>query len=107
MADGIVWQDCDVRMELVWRRAGGTDATVVSFEHRFEAWPDNPDGTGNFDAVPFEDSAAAALVPAQAGDELVWRFTVLTGSGPGPQYAPNGDGTSSRGRIPYVDIPAE
>jgi hypothetical protein len=104
VADAIVWVDCDLQFDLVWHQAGGAESTIVSFTHHYAPQPDHPDGTANFDAVPYEETAAVAAVPAKAGDQLIWRFT-LSGTEAQVAWAPNGDGAIAKGRIPFIELP--
>jgi hypothetical protein len=98
VADAIVIQEVDVLLELVWRH-GGTDAAIASWQHHFV-----PQASG-FDAVPFEATAAAAAVPAQTGDLLVFRYGVTGGATIPMAWIPNGDGARTNGRIPFVELP--
>jgi hypothetical protein len=106
VADGIVWQDCDVTFDFVLEPAGGgPEVKIVSFVHHFVA---NRDATGRIvltDAVAYEESADAPRVDVHAGDRLVWRH-VVTGTTANPAWAPNGDGPAANGRFPFIDVPA-
>jgi hypothetical protein len=104
IADGIVWTECDVTFDMLLRPGdGGPDVTIVSFTHHFVPGR-NPDGSINFDAVAYEESAEGARVEAKAGDQLVWRHHV-SGTTATIAWAPNGDGPTASGRYPSIDLP--
>lgn len=98
VADGIVIQEVDVLLEILWRH-GGQDRTIASWQHHF-----TPLASG-FDAQPFEATAAAAAVPAQAGDVLVFRYSAVGGATVAMAWIPNGDGARTHGRIPFIELP--
>jgi hypothetical protein len=101
VADAIIFQTCDVTFDLLWRSAMG-DQTIASWSQHFDAPPTGP---GQFDALPFEADASAPAVPAQPGDQLVWRFTVTSAAATGGAYIPNSHGAQANGRIPSVTLP--
>jgi hypothetical protein len=98
VADGIVIDEVDVLLELVWRH-GGLDQPIASFQHHFV-----PLASG-FDAQPFEATAAAAAVPATSGDQLVFRYSVVSGATRAMAWIPNGDGARANGRDPFIELP--
>jgi len=98
IADGIVLDPVDVTFEILWRSEAG-DRTLASWEHHFEPLPG-----GEFEAQPFEREAEVERVDAEAGDQLVFRYTG-TGSDLEMAYVPNGDGELKGGRFPYIDLP--
>jgi hypothetical protein len=102
VGDGLIFESCDVRFDVLWRRAT-SEMPIASFSHHFDA---PPDGLTRFDAVAYEDETDAGAVPAVAGDLLILRFTVVSIHPPGTrQYAPNGDGARAKGRIPFLRLP--
>ncbi|HTM21146.1 MAG TPA: hypothetical protein VL172_11575 [Kofleriaceae bacterium] len=98
VGDGIIIEPVDVLFEIIWRSDAG-DSAVASFQHHFE-----PNGGGNFDAVAYEDTTEADQVPAEAGDQLVLRYSAMNAT-IGMAYIPNGDGASHNGRIPFIELP--
>jgi hypothetical protein len=91
-----------VRFQVLLRRQGappGSGDPIVQFVHRFDRDPAQP-----FRAVAYEDAADGPAVTAAAGDLLVLRVTVLGGD-PTAFYILNGDGATTGGRIPRVDLP--
>jgi hypothetical protein len=97
VGDGEVIASVDIRYDLIWR-SGGTDVVLATFNHHFDPQP------SGFDAVAFEDQVAGPAANAHDGDQLVLRFTASNTSAP-TAFVPNGDGPSSNGRIPFVDLP--
>jgi hypothetical protein len=102
VGDGEVIASVDIRYDLIWRAgggdAGGTDVVLATFDHHFDPQP------SGFDAVAFEDEASGPAADAKAGDLLVLRITASNTTA-STAFIPNGDGASSNGRIPYVDLP--
>jgi hypothetical protein len=109
IGDGIVLgsgvTNVTVLFEVRWRRAGAADdrgdVVLVSVTHTFVRDP-NPDRA--FRAVPFETTAPGLAAPAAPGDLLVLRFTALRGDS-GAVFVPNGDGVTTFGRIPRLNLP--
>lgn len=101
VADGIITASVDVTFELIWRRSGSADVVLATFQHHFD-----PRGGGNFDAVPFEETATGPAIDwtEGAGDQLVFRYTGAN-SVSTMAYIPNGDGASANGRIPNITLP--
>ena len=99
IADGIITASVDVTFELIWRRPGGTDTVLAMFQHHFD-----PLGGGNFDAQPFEVTAAAPAIDWLEGDQFVFRYTGAN-SVSTMAYIPNGDGPSHNGRYPNITLP--
>jgi hypothetical protein len=102
VADGIITGPVDVLFELIWRKGDGTGDVLLAMDmHHFE-----PNGGGNFDAVPYEVELAAPAVDAVAGagDQFIFRYTGTNSPGP-MSYAPNGDGATRNGRIPNITLP--
>jgi hypothetical protein len=94
----------DVRYDFIWRpKSGGGDATLATFTHHFDPIP------GSFDATLYDADTDGIAAAAVAGDQLIWRWTVLGGPDAGPPGTavaiPNGNGTSSGGRYPFVTLP--
>jgi hypothetical protein len=98
VADGIITASVDVTFEILWRR-GATEQPIASWQQHFD-----PRGGGNFDAQPFEESAAGPAVEYAPGDLLVLRYDG-EGTNVGMAYIPNGDGAEAAGRIPYIRLP--
>lgn len=98
VGDGIVIEEVDVLFEVLSRR-GTQDQAIASWLHHF-----TPPASG-FDAVPFDASATAAAVPAQSGDLLVFRYSVVAGATRPMAWIPNGDGANAHGRIPSIQLP--
>ncbi|MEZ4399588.1 MAG: hypothetical protein R3B06_06200 [Kofleriaceae bacterium] len=96
VADGIVVRPVDVTFELFARRAG-VELPIGMFQQHFDPLP------MGFDAQPFEARVTAPAI-AQAGDELVFRYTGANADTP-MAYIPDGDGARANGRIPFVDLP--
>jgi hypothetical protein len=96
--DAVVISSVDVQFDLVWRR-GTTDMPLVSWNEHYE-----PIGGGDFDAQPFEYDEQAPAIDFKAGDQLVFRYTGTNAATP-QSYIPNGDGASSKGRIPNITLP--
>jgi hypothetical protein len=99
IADAIIFQSCDVQIDLLWRAAAG-DQTLGTWTQHY----DEPMGPTQFDAQPFEADASAAAVGAP-GDQLVLRYTVLSSAMGGFAYIPNSHGADANGRIPSVTFP--
>jgi hypothetical protein len=101
IADGIITSSVDVTFELIWRRPGRADVALATFQHHFD-----PLGGGNFDAQPFEATAAAPAIDyvAGAGDQLVFRYSGAN-SVSTMAYIPNGDGPTHNGRFPNITLP--
>ena len=98
--DGICIESVDVTFDLLLR-AGGDDTTLTSFAHHFD-----PVAGGGFEAQAFEHTEEVGAVEAEDGDQLVLRFTAGD-SDMSMAWFPNGEGDSSGGRIPYLDLPPE
>jgi hypothetical protein len=101
VADGIITNPVDVTFELIWRRTGLPDVILATFNQHFE-----PNGGGNFDAVPYEATAQAQAVEYVEGDggQLIFRYTG-TNSISTMSYVPNGDGPTHNGRFPNITLP--
>lgn len=80
-----------MRFDLLWRRSG-QEHLLASTEHLFTA------GKG----VTFETDLQGAAADAESGDELVLRFSTISGPG---NYTPNGDGELVGARIPNLKLP--
>lgn len=98
--DGICLESVDVTFELLLR-AGAEDTSLASFAQHFD-----PVDGGAYRAQPFEHGEEIGQVEADDGDQLVFRFTG-EGSDLMMAWIPNGDGDSTGGRIPYLDLPAD
>ena len=101
VADGIITASIDVEFDILWRRTGTPDVTVVSWMHHFDPKPN-----GDFTATAYEDTGAGTAIDFKDGDQLVFRYS---GSNAPPNvaeaYVPDGDGAKENGRIPYIDLP--
>ncbi len=97
--DCICLESVDVTFELVLR-AGGDDALLASFAEHFD-----PLDGGAYRAQPFEHAEQVGAVQAEDGDQLVFRFTG-EGSDLMMAWIPNGDGDSTGGRLPYLELPS-
>ena len=98
--DGICLESVDVSFELLVR-AGGEDHQLATFAQHFD-----PVDGGAYRAQVFEHDEDLERVEAEEGDELVFRFTG-EGSDLMMAWIPNGDGDSTGGRLPYLDLPPE
>jgi hypothetical protein len=93
----------DVQYDFIWRTAAG-DTTLVSFVHHFDPLD------GSFTATLYDADANGIAAAAAAGDQLVWRWSVLGADGGAPGIGviyPNGDGTASGGRFPSITLPTQ
>jgi hypothetical protein len=89
----------DLRYDFIWRH-GGVDTLLVTFMHHFDPQP-----TG-YNAVEYDADATGIAAAAAAGDQLVWRWSVVAGAdAPNGMSIPNGNGTSSGGRYPSITLP--
>jgi hypothetical protein len=99
VADGIILEVVDVTFEIIWRSASGGDEVLAEFTQSFSPLPG-----GAYRAQAYEVTADVGAVPAEQGDQLVFRY-----SGEGSElpmaYIPNGDGEGLGGRIPFIDLP--
>jgi hypothetical protein len=97
VGDGLVPEEMDVRYDVIWRSVTAGDTIVATFTHHFLPGP-----SYNI-AVQYEDDADGTVaIDPQPGDQLVLRFTALTGS---LTWFPNGDGANKGGRIPSLTFP--
>jgi hypothetical protein len=100
VSDGIVIEPVDVRFQILWRHADGSDDTeLAAFTQHFD-----PLGGGVYRAQAYEQTAQVDAVEAVDGDALVLRYTGESAS-LGMAYIPNGDGASTGGRIPFIELP--
>jgi len=98
--DGIVIEPVDVSIEILWRHADGSgDTQLASFERHFD-----PLAGSVYRAQTWDETAMVDAVPAQGGDALVLRYTGESASLPAA-FIPNGDGSSTGGRIPFIELP--
>lgn len=88
-----------VRFELLLRPMTGADVVFLRLEHRYPRDPLN-----RFGAVRLRTSTPAPEVRASQGDRLVLRATGLDGEA-GSSFIYNGDGASTGGEIPRLDLP--
>ena len=101
VADGIITEPVDVHFELLWRHGdGAADTRLAAFDQHFDPLPD-----GSYRAQPYEVSASVGAVAAVTGDQLVFRYSGESASLDMSAYVPNGDGETTGGRIPYIDLP--
>jgi hypothetical protein len=103
VGDGVTFDPCVVTFAVLWRTSDGKDHPIVSFMHSFAA--SGPPMNGYAPAIAYEADATGAAVPAQAGDELVLRFTATGNASDANLYIPNGDGNKAQGRIPSLTLP--
>jgi hypothetical protein len=87
-----------VRFDIVWRGTGG-DTVLATVTHDFE-----PHGDGSLNAILFETDLQGIAAPAVPGDQLVLRFTTVSGP-TGAYYIPNGDGALVNGRTVNLTLP--
>lgn len=107
VGDGIVAGDgvrsitvlFEVRLRAQGVTGDASDTIVVMTQNTFMR-----DQGNRFGAVAFEQQLQGMAVPAVAGDRLVLRITALRGD-PGATFIPNGDGVTTGGRIPRLDLP--
>lgn len=96
--DSIIIKPVDVTFDLIWRR-GSDDMVLATWQQHFEPLPDS-----SFDAQPYELDVQAPAIEYQRGDVLVFRYsaenTIMAEA-----YVPNGEGTTSNGRIPNFTLP--
>jgi hypothetical protein len=93
-------QEVEVRFDIVWRVSSGgksTDTILATTTHVFMP----PPAGANVSASAFAAQLDGIAAPAKKGDELVYRFTVLSGA----YYVPNGDGSRTGGAIPGLTLP--
>jgi hypothetical protein len=100
VADCIVVQAVDVNIEII-HRVGSTDNVLVSWEDRYEPLPG-----GEYQAQAFDFTDEIGRVDSEPGDLLVLRYTG-TNSKMEMAYFPNGDGSTTGGRIPNIDLPPD
>ena len=86
--------------ELLWRRSGVPDTTVLSFGSAYTK-PTNENIVVNSE---FDEQGTA--IDYQPGDQLVLRYTADAASSPSA-YTPDGDGPGpgSNGRFPNITLP--
>ena len=102
VGDGIVFDACDVRWDVVLRKADNSEQPIVSFSHHY----DPPAGSDKYVAVPFDGDAAGDKVDAVGNaDSLLLRITVTAGTANEYLFIPNGDGSNTGGRIPSITAP--
>lgn len=107
VGDGILAGGDQVRVRFEARlRPQGTlsgddsrDVVLAQVENSFIRNPAQP-----FAAVPFSGTATGQQATAVAGDQLVFRATVLDGAA-GTMYILNGDGAKTGGSIPRLTLP--
>ena len=101
VADCFVIQPIDVRFEVIWRKAAGGDVPIVMWEQHFDP---NPDGRPQVPQAHELRGDGARVGPNATGDQLIFRYTGLTGTIP-MAWIPNGDGPQAMARIPYLALP--
>jgi hypothetical protein len=100
IADGIILDSVDVRFSILLRPGDGPGQTeLAAFTQHFD-----PLDGGEYRAQAYEETAELDAVDAAAGDQLVLRYTG-TSSSAQMAYIPNGDGETTGGRIPYIELP--
>ncbi len=77
IGDGITTSMPDVQFDILWRRAGAADSTIVSFTHQY------PAGS----ASQYEETKSVPAVSASAGDVLVMKVSML-GTDMNAEYIP-------------------
>ncbi len=98
-ADCFVIQPVDVRFEILWRAAAGGDTPIVMWEQRFE-----PSERVQIPQTHDFRAVGPAVSPVAEGDQLVFRYTGLTGA-TNMLWIPNGEGARAMARIPFIDLP--
>jgi hypothetical protein len=91
----------NVRFEVIWRDVDQLDTVLATAMNTFT---ERPAGPNQYDAIAFETDMDGIAAPAQAGDELVLKFSVVNDD-PDANYTPNGDGPLARGRYPNLTLP--
>lgn len=86
-----------VRFDIIWRVHGGGETVIATTMHTF-----GPPIVKN-NASPFATDLTGTAAPAAPGDELVLRFTTVSGD----TYTPNGDGAQVHGTVPNLTLPAQ
>lgn len=86
-----------VRFDIIWRPNGGAEVVIASVTHTF-----GPPIVA-FNASPFATDLTGIAAPAAPGDQLVLRFTTVSGA----TYTPNGDGTAVHGTDPNLTLPPQ
>lgn len=76
------------------------DVVLAKVENTFVRNSSQP-----FSAVPFSATVSGSPTTGVAGDQLVFRATVLGGAA-GTMYILNGDGAKTGGSIPRLTLPA-
>lgn len=99
VGDGVITGSVDVEFEILWRRDGRDDVTVVSWMQHFDPKPNS-----DFTATAYEVDGEGDAIDFQGGDQLVLRYTG-TGTTVPMAYVPNGEGPDTEGRHPYIDLP--
>jgi hypothetical protein len=88
----------DMTFAMLWR-TGETDTTIVQWTHHFDPVPND------FDAIPYEDTETSTVdVHPADGDQLIFRYSAANTTST-EAWIPNGDGSTSNGRIPYITPP--
>jgi hypothetical protein len=95
--DCIVISSIDMTFELLHRR-GSNDIVIVTWMQHFDPLP------VGFDAQAYELDQAGPAIDFASGDKLVFRFSGANTT-QSDAWVPNGDGMSSKGRIPYLTLP--
>jgi hypothetical protein len=101
VGDGyLISKKVEVRFDVIWR-APRSETVVATTTHTFE---ERPAGAAHFDAIAFETDMNGVAADARAGDQLVLKFSVISGDADG-NYTPNGDGPAANGRYPNLTLP--
>ena len=91
----------NVRFEIIWKTAAGTETVLATDLHTFMG---RPPGPSQSDAIAYETDLTGIAAPARRGDFLLLKFSVPSGDMNG-NYTPNGDGPLSKGRYPSITLP--
>ena len=75
--------------------------TFQYWQRRLDAWALRKFGAH---AGLVQQLMYAAITGVAAGDQLIFRYTGLTGTLP-MAWIPNGDGALAMGRIPFIELP--
>lgn len=97
--DSIIIRPVDVQFDLIWRR-DTLDTVLASWTEHFDPLPD-----GTFGAQAYELDVQAPAIDFEPGDQFVFRYTAINAPSESFAWIPNGDGTTSGGRIPNFTFP--
>jgi hypothetical protein len=90
-----------VRFDIIWKLFEGPEVVLATTTHEFVR---NPPPKQD-DAILFETDLPGIGAPAAPGDQLILRFTTLSGAAADAYYIPNGDGSAVNGRTVNITLP--